>query len=125
MPEMKIGDQVWWRGMRMEITAVHDTRAYTFQGVHEKNPYRGTAAQAEALWDDELGFWYLPYTHGEFPTAEIGADGETKYVDPPLPRCICVNEAHGHDSPHGEVTFRVDFCTDCRLKDAPAAEVST
>ncbi len=134
---------MWWRGMRFEITELIGDNKFRYESVNALHvdpdwvgrdgtkgrsvpAYTCISALAEALWDDEFGFWYLPYVTGEMPKAHITAEGVTEMVDPDVPTCICENTAHGHDAPHGAITHRLGpLCSECRIADGAAvAEVA-
>lgn len=137
MAEMKVGDPAWWRGMRMKVTDVYGT-TYSYESVDalidepdwvsrdgetkgKKVPaYIVTSNLADAKWDEEFGFWYMPgATKGELPKAVIGEDGALEIVDPAVPTCICEKgKEHEHDVPHGMITWMAGpLCNNCRVAD--------
>ncbi len=100
--------------------------------------YIVAAAIADAKWNEDLQFWFLPGIAGELPRAHIAGDGTVEIVDPEIPRCVCEKAEHDHDAPHEAITFRkfvekveegeepippVPYCTNCILADK-AAEVA-
>lgn len=141
MAKLKVGDPAWWRGMRMVVTDVYGT-TYTHETVDARVPdpewkardgetegrtmpaYICTSNIADAKWDEEYGFWYLPGAlTGTLPEVHITAEGVAEYEDPPIPTCIC-EEALGHE--HGDVCGAITFmagprCNTCRVADARAA----
>lgn len=66
-----------------------------------------TSLVEEAKWDEEYGFWYLPYVTGELPRAHIAADGTAEIVDPDIPTCICEETGHEHEGRCGAITWHV------------------
>lgn len=146
MAKMKKDDAAWWRGMRMKVTDVYGT-TYTYESVDaliedpdwvsrdgetkgKKVPaYIVTSNLADAKWDEEFGFWYMPgATKGELPTILVteGEDAQgvaevvTEIVDPPIPTCICVEPGHAHgDEVCGTITWMAGpRCNTCRVADA-------
>ncbi len=151
MPALKVGDVMWWRGMRMEIFAVNKERGvFRYASVNAlieepdwvsrdgepvgrtRPAYIVASAVAEAKWDPDLAFWYMPGVQGDIPKAHIEADGTVEILDPEIPRCTCEKESHEHDVPHAAITFHrfrekveegeapvpsVPYCTNCILAD--------
>lgn len=109
MPEPKVGDALWWRGMRMEIADVDEDRGLVrYRTVHEEGHYRCTSNLADLDWREDLELWVLPGTEGQMPKVLRG-----KIVDPEPPKCVNCDAVTHRGAKRG--TDRI-LCTDCRLK---------
>ncbi len=152
MAKLKVGDAMWWRGMRMEIFAVNEKRGvfrYASVDAEVEDPnwvsrdgettgrtlpaYVCASAVAEAKWDPDLAFWFMPGVQGEIPKAHIKGDGTVEILDPEPPTCTCDNPLHSatilpektpgaHEATCGVITWRAGpLCSNCRLIDEGAA----
>lgn len=128
MGEPKSGDDLWWRGMRMVITAVdrgkvrfQSKEARVARGGRERPAYHVVARLDDLKWHGDLSHWYMEGVEGELPKFRAGPSGEAVLIDPPLPRCRCRNGEHGHADPCATITFRQGpMCSPCRLADRGA-----
>jgi len=94
--ELKVGSHVWWRGMRLEVTIVYPNGKFTFTNGY----FRNTSLISSTEWSDAARAFILPGTAGIMPKTVRG-----EFIDPPIPTCeVC-----------GEVSWRVNVCTNCRL----------
>lgn len=146
MAKLKVDDPAWWRGMRMVVTAVEGP-VFMYETVdaliedpdwesrdgetkgRTKPAYILACNVADAKWDEEFGFWYLPGIAGALPKVTISAEGVAEYEDPDIPTCVCEDQAHEFhtdDLPHGMITFMlgvegIPLCNSCRVANAKAA----
>lgn len=95
----KPGDSLWWRGMRMKITAVENGKVF-HESVADNGRFRCASELAAFKWDEDYGFWFMPNVVGDRP---VIVGGRMKDPEPPrCPTCNCI-------------TFRRGECTNCRM----------
>lgn len=94
----KVGDEVWWRGMRQHVISVSpDGSKFT----RKNDQFRCTSMVRDAVFNDGIGAFVLPGTEGPMPKTVRG-----KLVDPPIPVCERC----------GQTSWRRNICTNCRLE---------
>ena len=99
----KVGDVMWWRGMRMGIVEVLPARLlFKYEGYG----YKCTSCILEAVFNAEFGFWTMPGVEGELPKVVRG-----QLVDPDLKYCEQCEQRTHRDKSNGDGRL---LCTGCR-----------
>ena len=99
----KVGDKVWWRGLLMEVKEVLDRGSdQIVRYSHVGGRFRCASAASEFYRDPVSGFWMLPGCEGSDKPKLLRGE----LVIPDAPACKTC----------GDVTWREDHCTNCRLQ---------